>query len=153
YLPHPDEFGETFQDRLYDGEIAYVDKLVGRLLDRIKELGQADNTMIIVVGDHGESLGDHGELTHGYMLHESALRVPLVIVDPRRSDSPHRVPTPVSLVDLYPTLLDVAEAASDRTSSGTTLTPALGGQPLPPRTCFSMTNEPYREALWSPLRS
>lgn len=153
YLPHRDEFGETFDERLYDGEIAYVDMLVGRLLDRLKETKLDEHTIVVVVGDHGESLGEHGEVTHGYMLHEPALRVPLIMYDPRRDDSPYRVETPVSLVDLYPTLADAAAIESKNNTSGTTLAPALVGETINPRDCYAMTDEPYLEAQWSPLRS
>lgn len=152
YLDHRDQFGERFADRPYDGEIAYADLQVGRLLNALKTLGTMEHTFVIVVGDHGESLGEHGEETHGYMLHESTLRVPLIISDPQSSSQGVRVATPVPLVDLFPTLLVAGGARAPSASSGRSLQPALIGRPLEPRTCFSLTDEPYLQAFWSPLQ-
>ncbi|HEY0980550.1 sulfatase-like hydrolase/transferase [Schlesneria sp.] len=152
YLLHPDEFGNRFDNQPYDGELAYTDLLVGRLLKTLDELGIRDKTYILVVGDHGESLGEHGELTHGFTLHESTLRVPLIVVDPRIQSPGRRVTQPVPLVDLFPTLLNAAGAPVPPEISGRSLQPALSGQPLEPRTCYSLTDEPYLQAFWSPLR-
>lgn len=152
YVEHRDEFGETFAGRPYDAEIAYTDRLVGRLFDLLKQQKIDDNTLIVVVGDHGESLGEHGEITHGYMLHDSTLRVPLIISDPRRPALPKKVATPVTLVDLFPTLLSAGGAKVPGDCSGQSLLPALNGTPLAPRTCYSRTEEPYLQAFWSPLQ-
>src|SRR6185312_898502 len=114
--------------------------------------GILDQTVIVVAGDHGESLGEHGERQHGYMLHESTLRVPLIIADPRRKSPARRISTPVSLVDLFPTLLTLG-GAPPSASADRDLQAALRGKPLSPRTCYSQTLEPYQEARWSPLQS
>ena len=71
----------------YDGEIAYADAQLARVLDALRAQGAMDRTMVVVAGDHGEGLGDHGERTHGMLLYESTLRVPLVIADRSRSSS------------------------------------------------------------------
>lgn len=152
YFAHPQEFGDKFRDQPYDGEIAYTDRQIGRMLDELKQLGQRSRTVIIVVGDHGESLGEHGEETHGYMLYESTLRVPLIIADPQRSSHGRRVATPVSLVDLFPTMLQLANAKVPADVKHRSLQPALTGLPLEPRVCYSQTDEPFLEASWSPLR-
>ncbi len=152
YLAHPDEFGDRFQDRRYDGELAYTDRQVGRLLDALDKLGMTDRTVIVVVGDHGESLGEHGEETHGYMLHESTLRVPLIIADPRRKASGQRVASPVSLVDVFPTLLELGRVSPPEAAKRRSLKPALDGESLPPQSCYSQTEEPYLQARWSPLQ-
>ena len=152
YLPHPEEFGNRFDDQLYDGELAYTDRLVGRLLKTLDELGLAKNTCVLVVGDHGESLGEHGELTHGFTLHESTLRVPLIVVDPRSAAAGRRVPQPVPLIDVFPTLLDIAGAPVPGGISGRSLRPAFAGKTLENRICYSLTDEPYLQAFWSPLR-
>ncbi|HEV8436219.1 MAG TPA: tetratricopeptide repeat protein, partial [Thermoanaerobaculia bacterium] len=86
----------------YDGEIAFVDAQVGRLLGAIDR----KNTIVLVVGDHGESLGEHGELTHGLLVYEATLHVPMLLAAP--DADPHEVRTPVSSIDIAPTLAQLA---------------------------------------------
>ena len=86
----------------YDGEIAFVDAQVGRLLAAIDR----KNTIVLVVGDHGESLGEHGELSHGLLVYEATLHVPMLLAAPD-ADS-HEVKTPVSSIDIAPTLAQLA---------------------------------------------
>jgi choline-sulfatase len=90
--------------RTYDGEIAYVDAQVGRLLGAVDR----GNTIVAVVGDHGEALGEHGELTHGLLLYEATLHVPLFVAVPEQK--PRVVAEPVSAADLAPTLAGLAGA-------------------------------------------
>ncbi len=89
--------------RPYDGEIAYADAQVARLLEAIAAAGRTERTLIAVAGDHGESLGEHGEATHGMLLYEPAVRVPVILAGPGVPAGAHD--TPVSLIDLAPTLL------------------------------------------------
>ena len=89
----------------YDGEVAYVDAQVARLLAAVDR----GNTIVVVVGDHGEALGEHGELTHGLLLYEPTLHVPMIIAAP--SLSPRVIRTPVSTVDLAPTIASLAGIA------------------------------------------
>ena len=81
YLP-PKEFLEQAGGRAYDGEIAYVDAQVGRLLDSLEAQGMTANTIVAIAGDHGEALGDHGEATHGMLVYDATLRVPLILAGP-----------------------------------------------------------------------
>ncbi len=97
------------QRRLYDAEIAYTDAEIGRLLDALEETGLAGNTLVVVTADHGEGLWDHGYQTHGVHLYEEEVRIPLLIRWPGRIIAGLRFPEPVELVDLKPTLLDLAE--------------------------------------------
>ena len=99
----PEPFRSRHRDALYDGEIASVDFQVGRLLEGIAREGKAASTIVAVAADHGEALGEHGELTHGFLLYEPTLHVPLILRGPRLSAG-RVVRTPVSLVDLAPTL-------------------------------------------------
>ncbi len=92
----------------YDGEIAFVDAQVGRLLAAIDR----KNTIVLVVGDHGESLGEHGELTHGLLVYEATLHVPLLLAAP--DAEPHEVKTPVSSIDIAPTLARLAGLTVNR---------------------------------------
>jgi arylsulfatase A-like enzyme/Flp pilus assembly protein TadD len=86
----------------YDGEIAFVDAQVGRLLAAIDR----KNTIVLIVGDHGESLGEHGELTHGLLVYEATLHVPMLLAAPDAEG--HEVRTPVSSIDIAPTLAQLA---------------------------------------------
>ncbi|PYQ57970.1 MAG: hypothetical protein DMF58_16875, partial [Acidobacteria bacterium] len=106
HLPPP--FPQT-----YDGEIAYVDAQVGRLLSAIDKR----KTIVIVVGDHGESLGEHGELTHGLLLYESTLHVPLIIAGP--DIKPSEVQQPVSTVEVAPKIAGLVGLSMPRSEGKT----------------------------------
>jgi len=99
----PEPYRSRFAAAPYDGEIAETDEQVGRLLAALRESGAEATTLIVVAGDHGEALGEHGEPTHGMLLFEPTLRVPLIVVAPGELASGGVVRTPVSLVDLAPT--------------------------------------------------
>jgi len=101
YAPPP-AWRARFPHSPYDGEIAAVDEQVGRLLAELDRRGLAGSTVVAVVADHGEGLGEHGEQTHGLLLYESTLRVPLLVRAP--GVKPPVVAAPVGLVDLAPTL-------------------------------------------------
>ncbi len=88
-------------------ELAYVDQLMGRLRDALEQGGWWDRSLVILLSDHGESLGDHGEASHGYFIYQSTLHVPLLIHWPAGSgDHPARVTQPAGLMDVAPTVLD-----------------------------------------------
>ena len=91
---------------LYDGEIAGLDEEVGRLLERMRVSGLLDNTLVVIVSDHGEGLGEHGWMEHGFSLHREILRVPLIVRLPGGSAS-SRVSDVVLLEDVLPTILEV----------------------------------------------
>ncbi|MDP6934287.1 MAG: sulfatase, partial [Myxococcota bacterium] len=97
YSP-PSPFSERHQDRPYDGEIAWLDHQLGRLVASLPQ-----DVLLVVAGDHGEALGDEGEQQHGLLLSDATLHVPLVLVG-SRLDAPQVVDEPVSLVDIAPTL-------------------------------------------------
>ena len=82
YVP-PEPFKSRHADQPYDGEIAYDDAQVGRLLADLERRGLRDSTIVAVIGDHGEALGEHGELTHGLLLYEPTLHVPLIVSAPK----------------------------------------------------------------------
>jgi len=102
YTPPP-AWAARHPGRPYDGEISEVDEQVGRLLAELDRQGVSERTVVAVAADHGESLGEHGELTHGLLLYEPTLHVPLILRAPGRLAA-RVVRTPVSLVDLAPTL-------------------------------------------------
>jgi choline-sulfatase len=102
YTPPP-AWAARHPGRPYDGEISEVDEQVGRLLAELDRRGASGKTVVAVTADHGEALGEHGELTHGLLLYEPTLHVPLILRAPGRL-APRVVRTPMSLVDLAPTL-------------------------------------------------
>ena len=81
YAPPP-PFATRFADRLYDGEVAFVDAQIGRLLGRLERSGDLARTLIVVTADHGESFGEHGEETHGVFVYDATLRVPFIVAGP-----------------------------------------------------------------------
>jgi arylsulfatase A-like enzyme/Flp pilus assembly protein TadD len=146
--PHaPYEPPEPYGDRFgaYGGEIAYIDAQLGRLLARVDR----GNTIVALAGDHGESLGEHGELMHGLLLYESTLRVPLIVAAP--SVRPYVVDRPVSTADLAPTLAGLA--GLELRSDGRDLSSDLrdGRQP-DPADLYAETEYP-RTFGWSALAS
>ena len=108
YEPHkPYEPPERFaRFAPYDGEIAYSDEIVGRLFEYLKRKGWYDRAMIILLSDHGEGLGDHGEQEHGLFLYTETIRVPLVVRMPGGTHGGRRIAAPVQHIDLVPTILD-----------------------------------------------
>jgi arylsulfatase A-like enzyme/Flp pilus assembly protein TadD len=110
----------------YDGEIARADEVVGRLLDRLRASGRYDRSTIILLSDHGEGLGDHGEQEHGLFLYRETTWVPLIIKLPGRQPA-RRVATPVQHIDLVPTILDLVGAAKRPQLRGRSLAGLLRG--------------------------
>ncbi|HXY42152.1 MAG TPA: sulfatase-like hydrolase/transferase, partial [Vicinamibacteria bacterium] len=148
YEPTP-PFAERFAAHPYDGEVAFVDEQLGRLLSRLETKRLLARTVVLVTADHGESLGEHGEKTHGIFVYDSTVRVPLIAAGPGLPQGV--VPrTLARSVDIAPTLLGLAGLRS----------PSVGdGRPLP--TSTTAAGEPaYVESLapllhlgWSPLRA
>ncbi|MFN0196719.1 MAG: sulfatase-like hydrolase/transferase [Planctomycetaceae bacterium] len=151
--PHEDLFGEQFADRPYDGEIAYVDRQIKRIFEYLSSQSLDERTIVVIVGDHGEGLGDHGERTHSNLVYDSTMHVPLIVSSPISAGKAGRVAEPVSLVDVFPTLLDCLNISPPQTVSGRSLRPALEGQSIEPGICYGETDEPYNAARCSPLRS
>ncbi len=116
YMPHEEHrFGATDED-LYDGEIAYTDQYVGRFLSTLGELGHKDDTLVVLLADHGEEFRDHGGTRHTNTLYEELVRVPLVIRGP--GIQRHRVDGVVRSIDLAPTILTLLGLAVPQEFSG-----------------------------------
>jgi choline-sulfatase len=109
YTP-PAPFAAAHADAPYDGEIAYTDAAIGRLFDRLRQLELFSRAAVLVVADHGESLGEHGERTHGMFLYDATVRVPLLVKLPD-STAAGVVTAPVEAADLAPTIAAMAGAA------------------------------------------
>ena len=118
HLPYdpPPPYREAAPGRPYDGEIAYMDRYVGEVLDALRAKGLLEKTLVVVAGDHGEGFGDKVETGHGIFLYEETLRVPLIFSDASAFPKPRVVGDAVRLIDVAPTILEAiglkAEAAS-----------------------------------------
>lgn len=158
YDPHapysaPAPFGAEFATNPYDGEVAYVDQQVGRVLDTLRLRGSLDDSLVIVVADHGESLGEHGEDEHGVFLYESVTRVPLIVAGPRARRG-HVVTEQVRTVDLMPTVLDLLGLAATAEVDGESLRSVLDGgrrAVIPPS--YAESYYPKLHYGWSELRA
>jgi tetratricopeptide (TPR) repeat protein len=136
----------------YDGEVTYADAIVGQVIAALRERGDYDNATIVLLSDHGEGLGDHGEDEHGLFLYRSTIHTPLVIKRPDSSGAGRRVATSVQHIDLVPTLLDLIGIAADPTLTGRSLVPALdGATDLPPATIYAEAMSPRYHFGWSEL--
>ncbi|HEY2250203.1 MAG TPA: sulfatase-like hydrolase/transferase [Planctomycetaceae bacterium] len=153
YLDHADLFGDEFADHPYDAEIAYVDRQVGRLVDFLKARGLDSNTLVVVVGDHGEGLGEHIERKHGMTLYNATMRVPLIFRQNGRLVPGGRLDGNVSLVDVSPTIIELLRLRDPRQTTGHSLARGLLAGESPASTCYGATDEPFLNNGWSPLRS
>jgi arylsulfatase A-like enzyme/Tfp pilus assembly protein PilF len=158
YDPHypytpPAPFAAEYRERPYDGEIAFADSQLGRLFDRLRRGGQLEKMLVVVSGDHGEGLGEHGEKTHGFFVYDSTLHVPLLIKLPG-SHSVRQVEAPVNLVDVMPTVLRAAGIAVPAQVQGKNLAALLRGQKeIPASPLYAETYLPRLHFDWSELRS
>jgi choline-sulfatase len=157
YDPHapyepPGDLAERFRAAPYDGEIAFVDRQLARLWRTVEEKGDAAGTFILVTADHGESLGEHGEGTHGIFLYDATLRVPWIMAGPA---VPHgRVASTVARgIDVLPTLVDYAGLAALTGVEGRSLRPAAEGKTLEDAPAYAESLYPEREFGWAPLHA
>jgi arylsulfatase A-like enzyme/cytochrome c-type biogenesis protein CcmH/NrfG len=156
HLPYkpPDEFASRYSAQPYDGEVAWTDHALGPLLERLSTARR--RTTVIVTSDHGESLGEHGEMTHGMFAYEATLRVPLIVatIDPRVATRAAGVviDSPVRHVDIAPTVMETIGATSDTDLSGSSLVDVIrnGRGDNRPTYFESMTYNLVRG--WAPLR-
>jgi choline-sulfatase len=111
----------------YDGAIAFIDAQIGQLLDILERRGLLDRTVVVIVGDHGESLGDHGEWTHGLFVYESVLHVPLLIRAPGSGLRGRRVSGLTRSVDVMPTVLELLGVRHEARMDGESLLPLVAG--------------------------
>lgn len=145
----PDPFASRPGIAAYDAEIAFVDAEAGRLVERIRT--DSPRAIITVVADHGESLGEHGEKTHGVFLYQGTIRVPFLIEAPGALPKGVRVETPVSLVDLLPTVLRLAGVDPPAGVEGADLGPLIRGKGAPSRPVYAESYLPRLQFRFSEL--
>jgi arylsulfatase A-like enzyme len=129
--------GQITPDHLYDGDIAFNDREIGRILDLMQLLGIRDDTLILVTADHGEEFGEHGHTGHRNHLHGEITHVPWILVDPGRIPPGLRIDQRVETIDILPTLADHLGLPPPALVQGRSLMPLVRGQALPPRPAWS----------------
>jgi len=122
---------------LYDGEIRYVDRYVGEVLDRMDALGLRENTLFMLSADHGDEFWEHGGYQHGHALYNELIHVPLIVRGPRGFSAPQSIDSVVRHIDIAPTLAEIAGAPMHEDAHGVSLVPLLNGSETAPRVAFS----------------
>jgi choline-sulfatase len=165
YDPHdpyepPPPYSEIYKGRLYDGEIAYADSALGNLLSYLKRENRYREALIIVVGDHGEGLGEHGEQTHGIFLYDSTTHVPLLVklpitgkpAEPAIAQEGKVVEAQVQTTDILPTVLDLLGIAPPSAFGQRSFSGYFIGKNESDRVVFGETDYPLSFG-WAPLRA
>ena len=129
HLPYapPAPYNRDFEIA-YDGEVAYTDAQVGRLLGKLDALGLRENTLVVITGDHGEALGQHDEVTHGEFIYDTTVMIPLIIRHDEEAPRGRRVETQVRSIDIMPTILDLLGVPAGPHAQGRSLLPAFDGE-------------------------
>ena len=145
HLPYdaPEPFRGEYEGRPYDGEVAYSDSCIGTLLARLDADGPSRRPTIIAVADHGEGLGDHGELSHGVLLYDTTIRVPLLIRPAGGASTPTVIDRPVSIAQVGPTLRAIAGLPNQGVLPG--LLDEDPSDPVPAETLYTA-----QQLGWSP---
>jgi len=156
HLPYdpPSPFKEELAGRPYDGEIAYMDHYVGRVIDELREKGLAKNTLVVIVGDHGEALGQKNEVDHGLFIYDLTLRVPFIMVAPGVLPSGRVVETRVQLVDIFPTICDLLGIRVEDSQiplAGRSLLPSISGRRTKDPDVYIESYQPREYYGWSEL--
>jgi arylsulfatase A-like enzyme/Flp pilus assembly protein TadD len=157
YDPHapytpPEPFQTRFAGDPYAGEIAYADAVVGRIVGDLEDRKLLDSTLVAVVGDHGEGLGEHGEQTHSLLIYNSTIHVPMLLYFPRLIPAGKTVTQLSRTIDLAPTILDYL-GVSKTFGQGTSLRPLVeGGSPGEEILAYSESLYPSLNLGWSELR-
>ena len=149
YKP-PEPFKIRYRENPYEGEVAYVDFALGKLFNYMKENNLFDTTSVIFTGDHGESLGQHGEETHGFFAYNTTIWIPLIISIPGKKHS--RIDLYVSHIDIFPTVCDVLRLEKPSFLQGISLLPAINGKKLAERPIYFESLYPYYSRGWAPLK-
>lgn len=149
YSP-PEPYASRFKDEPYAGEVAYVDAELGKLIDAVEKKAGREKTLIILTADHGESLGEHGEMEHGYFAYNSTIWVPLIITGPGIKAS--RVKEPVSHVDIFPTVCEALGLRKPPALAGASLAPLMKGGTRKSPPIYFEALDAHLNRGWAPLR-
>ena len=163
YDPHapydpPEPFATRFRSDPYDGEVAYVDSVLGAFFSWLRAAKLFDGSLIAVMADHGEALGEHGERGHGLFLYDTTIRVPLLFKLPHQRWAGRRVNASAGLVDVLPTILETVGIAAPAAIQGHSLMQLMNpatGKPsrMDQESAYAETDYPRAAFGWSPLRA
>ena len=148
----PAPFSEKYSTHLYDGEIAYADSQLGHFIATLKRAGVYDKAVLIIVGDHGEGLGEHGEDTHGLFLYDSTLHVPLIVKLPAEAHKGEVIDKLVRTTDILPTVLSLTNTPAPAELNGASLVPLIDKQSADERELLGETDYPLRWG-WAPIKA
>ncbi|MFH1999928.1 MAG: sulfatase-like hydrolase/transferase, partial [Planctomycetota bacterium] len=156
YQPPP-PFDRQYQDIPYDGEVAYVDEQIGKLLKLLRILELQRETLVVLTADHGEGLGEHNEESHGAFVYDTTLHVPLIVSNPDLIVDPQSVESLVCLTDIMPTVLDILNLEEEgeclRQMQGVSLVPLITGRSQKEHELlYFETLLPYFDFGWAGLR-
>jgi choline-sulfatase len=157
YDPHfpyrpPAPYKDEYKDHPYDGEIAFADEQVGRVISYLKAKDLYRNTMVVLTGDHGESLGEHGEKTHGFFIYNATLHVPVLVHLPGATTGT-TVTELTSLIDVMPTVLQTLGITVPSQVQGHSRLPVLTARKEESVGIYAETFLPLLHFNWSELRS
>lgn len=150
YRP-PMKFRQEYPDDPYDASIAFEDQQVGRLLKAVNQKSSASKTMIILLSDHGESRGQHGEYEHGIFLYDATVHIAWIMAGPR-IPAGVRVQQQAREIDLLPTVLDLLGGKASSAVQGTSMVPAFSGKSVPSTYSYEETLVPKIDMGWAELR-
>ncbi len=151
YSP-PAPYSTRFAQSPYDGEIAFVDSQVARLVDWLNSSGMGGRTLVVIAGDHGEGLGDHGEPDHCMFVYDTTMRVPMVFSLPGVIPGATRITASVGVIDIFPTLVDYLGFGEVFPSSGRSLTGALTTGEIDSGAQYGESQYPFNSYGWCPQR-
>ncbi|MGZ5497257.1 MAG: sulfatase-like hydrolase/transferase [Candidatus Aminicenantales bacterium] len=153
YVPHGQAgaAGDASSWSLYEGEVRYVDTYIGKIVQALRDKGLYENTVIVIVGDHGEAFGEHKERGHGIFCYEESLRVPLIIHNTRLFKTPKTVAGRLSLVDVLPGLLELFKAPAPAAAQGRSFWPLVDGKEKGRREIYFESLFGQEEFNWAPL--
>ena len=146
----PEPYATRFKDDPYSGEAAYVDASLGSFFAFLKSSGRWDRTVIVLTSDHGESLGEHGEVTHSFFAYNSTIHVPLIIAGP--GIPAFRTAHEVGHFDLFPTICRFLNLPAPPGLQGLALQPVWEKKKLPPRPIYFEALDAYLNSGCAPLR-
>jgi len=148
YSP-PEPFSSKFEDDPYSGEVAYVDAEIKKLFDALENKGWKDDTLVVLTADHGESLGEHGESTHGYFAYNSTIWIPLIMIGP--GINPARIDDYVSHIDIFPTVCDFLGIEKPLFLQGDSLFSLINGKKGAGRAIYFESLVAHFSRGWAPL--
>jgi arylsulfatase A-like enzyme/tetratricopeptide (TPR) repeat protein len=153
HIPYepPPPFKEEFASDPYDGEIAYMDLFIGKTIERLNDKNLLDSTLIILVGDHGEALGEKGEKDHGVFIYDNTLKVPFIMHNKSILPAGEVVSPRVRVIDIMPTILDILNVPLPESLQGTSLIPYIERKRKDDLPSYVETYYPKENYGWSEL--